>query len=225
MPSTGYRLCTRQILKEIRGIRNDSIGHPTKRGGGKGLAYNFIGRASLKKEGFDLITTYPDDKRPLFRYVSIKSLIKKQRDVMRRGLTEVLGRLKKDEADHRVKYRDQKIEDVFPATLGYYFDKIGNAIDGSHPKDLGTLHIRLVSEVIEAFEECLKERGALQAYGSVVDLIELIEYPIQELTKYFIGGSTLSKNGAHIFSFFVYKHIEELKSVAKEIDEDYQSEP
>lgn len=89
------------------------------------------------------------------------------------------------------------------------------------------MHVRLVAEVIEAFKERLKERGALQAYDSVVSLIELIEYPIQELTTYFADAtrSPLSAKGAHIFAFFVYKHIEELKSIAKEIDEDYKSEP
>ncbi len=135
--------------------------------------------------------------------------------------------MREEEANHRAKYRDQRLEEVFPSTLGYYFEKIGGAIDGSEPRDFGTMHVRLVAEMIEAFKERLKERGALQAYDSVVDLIELIEYPIQELAKYFADAtrSPLNAKGAHIFSFFVYKHIEELKSMAKEIDEDYKSEP
>ncbi|MDP2918854.1 MAG: hypothetical protein Q8O43_01365 [Dehalococcoidia bacterium] len=216
-----------RLLTEIRDIRNDSTGHPTKRGGGKGRAYNFIGRSSLAKGGFDLMTTYPDNRRPLFRHVSIESLIEGQRDIMQKVLTEVLGRLKEEEANHRAKYRDQRLEDIFPSTLGYYFQKIGGAIDGSEPSEFGTMHVRLVAKVIEAFKERLKERGALQAYDSVVYLIELIEYPIQELTTYFADAtrSPLSAKGAHIFAFFVDKHIEELKSIAKEIDEDYKSEP
>jgi hypothetical protein len=216
-----------RLLKEIRDVRNDTTGHPTKRGSGKGQAYNFIGRSSLTKRGFDLMTTYPDERRPLFRHVSIESLIKDQRELVQKALTEVLTKLKVEEANHRAKYRDQRLEDVFPSTLGYYFEKIGGAINGSEPMDFGTMHIHLVAEVIETFKEHLKERGALQAYDSVVDLIGLIEYPVQELTRYFSGahGSTLNAKSAHIFAFFVYKHIEELKSMAKEIDEDYQNEP
>lgn len=98
-----------RLLTEIRNIRNDSTGHPTKRGGGKGQAYNFIGRFSLTKGGFDLMTTYPDDRQPLFRHVSIESLIEDQRNVLQKVLTEVLGRLKEEEANHRAKYRDQKL--------------------------------------------------------------------------------------------------------------------
>lgn len=216
-----------KLLKEIRDIRNDSTGHPTKRGGGKGQAYNFIGRSSLTKEGFDLMTTYPDNRRPLFRHIGIESLIKNQRDVIQKALTDVLRRLKTEEANHRAKYRDQKLEDIFPSALGYYFAKIGDAIDGNKPSEFGAMHIHWVAEVIEAFKERLKERGILQAYDSIVYLINAIEYPIEELTMYFTDPTYTSLNAksAHIFVFFIDKHIEELKSMAKEIDEDYRKEP
>jgi hypothetical protein len=82
------------LLNDIREIRNDSAGHPTKRGGGKGRAYNFISRSSLTKEGFDLMTTYPDSRSPLFRHVSIPSLIASQRDILQNVLSEVLEKLK-----------------------------------------------------------------------------------------------------------------------------------
>lgn len=216
-----------ELLKEIRNIRNDSSGHPTKRGKGKGRAYNFIGRSSLTKEGFDLMTTYPDNSRPLFRHISIESLIRNQRDVIQKVLTEVLRRLKTEEANHRAKYRDQKLEDIFPSALGYYFAKIGDAIYGNRPREFGAIHIHLVTEVIEAFKERLKERGILQAYDSIVYLIDLIEYPIEELAKYFTDATCTSLNAksAHIFVFFIDKHIEELKSMAKEIDDYYRREP
>ncbi len=89
------------------------------------------------------------------------------------------------------------------------------------------MHIHIVAKVIEDFKARLDERGTLQAYSSVVDLIELIEYPIQELVTYFddVIHSTLNAKGAHIFTFFLYKHIEELKLIAKEIDLEYKSEP
>ncbi len=223
----GFDYKPHKLLREIREIRSDSAGHPTKRGGGKGQAFNFIGRSSLTKEGFDLMTTYPDNRRPLFRHISIESLIKDQREMMQKGLTEVLGRLKEEEENHRAKYRSQKLEDVFPSTLGYYFAKIGGAIRGSEPVDFGTMHIGLVAGVIQAFKDRLEERGILKAYDSVIDLLELIEYPIQELTAYFADAtsSTLNAKGAHIFTFFIDKQIEELKCMAKEIDEDYNSKP
>jgi hypothetical protein len=217
-----------ELLKEIRDTRNDIAGHPTKRRDGKWLAYNSISRFSLTKEGFDLMTTYSDkNRRPRFRPISIEPLIKTQRDVIQKALAEVLRRLKTEEANHRAKYRDQKLQDIFPSMLGNYFAKIRDAIDGRIPWGYGARHIELVAKVIEDFKERLKERGILQAYDSVVDLINSIEYPIQELTTYFTdaANTSLSEKSAHIFVFFIDKHIEELKIIAKEIDEHYRKEP
>jgi len=97
-----------QHIKEIREIRNDSAGHPTKRDdlkdrkNKKGVSYNFITRSSLTKSGFDLMTTYPDNEIPLFRHISIPSLIASQRKILRSVLSEVLKKLKSEEAEHRV---------------------------------------------------------------------------------------------------------------------------
>jgi hypothetical protein len=88
------------LLDDIRELRNDSAGHPTKRGRGKGRAYNFLSRSSLTIGGFDLMTTYPGDRPPLFRHVSILSLIVKQKEILQNVLTEVLDKLKEEEDGH-----------------------------------------------------------------------------------------------------------------------------
>lgn len=214
-------------LKDIREIRNDSAGHPTKRGGGKGQAYNFISRSSLTKGGFDLVTTYPDNRSRLFRHVSIPSLIASQRGILQNVLAEVLEKLKKEEAEHRAKYRNQRVQDVFPPTLGYCFQKIAEAIHGSKPAEFGAVHVRFVAETFEAFKERLRERGILDAYDSDIYLLQLVEYPIMELSTYFVDASrsSINEKGAYIFAFFIERHIEELKAIAKEIDETYESEP
>jgi hypothetical protein len=43
-------------LKEIRDIRNDSIGHPTQRGSGSAASYHALVRMSLTPEGFTLLS-------------------------------------------------------------------------------------------------------------------------------------------------------------------------
>ena len=215
------------LLNGIRELRNDSAGHPTKRGGGMGRAYNFISRSSLTIGGFDLMTTYPDGSSPLFRHVSIPSLIGTQKDILQNVLTEVLQKLKKEEADHRAKYKDKRLQDVFPPTLGYYFQKISEAVHGSKPREFGAVHVQFVAQTIETFKEQLRERGILEIYDSVTYLLQLLEYPIGELSAYFDNSQLCSINdkGAHIFAFFVEKHIQELKAISKEIDETYESEP
>jgi hypothetical protein len=85
----------------------------------------------------------------------------------------------------------------------------------------------LVSATVEALKERLRQRGLLDSYDSAVYLLQLIEYPIQELTSYFTDptNSPINAKGAYIFAFFIEKHIEKLKVIAQEIDETYEGEP
>ena len=78
-------------LKEIREIRNDSVGHPTKRG--KGSAFNFISRVTIDNQGFKLSTAYADGRDDFRRPVDIPDLIRTQRDVFIGVLRDVLERL------------------------------------------------------------------------------------------------------------------------------------
>ena len=60
------------LLAEIRELRNDAIGHPTKRGGGKGKgkSFSFISRPSISKSGFQLMTVTPNEWPPMFRHAA-----------------------------------------------------------------------------------------------------------------------------------------------------------
>jgi hypothetical protein len=213
------------LLEQIREIRNDSIGHPTKRGGGKGKAFSFISRASLSKRGFDLMTTYPDGRSPLFRHVKIPSLIKSQQLILAQALTAVLKELMKEEAEHKAMFKSDRVQDVFPKVLHYYFEKVYEAIHGGKPAELGAMHIKLIAEDIEAFKSKLDKRGILKAYDSVTYLLELLDYPVSQLSDYFAqhSSSALDNKRAYIFAFFVERKLEELKGIAVEIDEQYDA--
>jgi len=214
------------LLEQIREIRNDSIGHPTKRGGRKGTAFSFITRASLSKHGFDLMTTYPDGRSPLFRHVNIPSLIESQQVILAQALTAVLKELMKEEAEHKAMFKSNHVQDAFPKMLNYYFEKVNEAIHGGNPAELGSIHIKLIAAAMETFKAKLKQRGILKAYDSVTYLLELLDYPISQLSAYFTqpNSSTLDNKSAYIFTFFVERKMEELKEIAVKIDEQYDSE-
>ena len=222
----GIRYNADPLLEQIREIRNDSIGHPTKRGGGKGQAFSFISRASLSKHGFDLMTTFPKGRSPLFRHVNIPSLIESQQMILAQALTAVLKELKKEEAEHKAMFKTNHIQDAFPKTLHYDFEKVNEALLGNKPVDFGTIHIKQIARAIETFKANLEQRGILKAYDSVTYLLELLNYPISQLSSYFnhLNSSTLDKKSAYIFTFFVEKKMEELKEIAAEIDEQYHTE-
>ena len=86
-------------------------------------------------------------------------------------------------------------------------------------------HLNLVRDIITKFEKSLTDRKILPANDFIKYDIDRLKYPISELDNYFRDSSksNLTLEGAYIFMYFVKKHIEELKDLAKEIDEDYSS--
>ena len=210
------------LLNDIREIRHDSIGHPTKRGrGDQENAYNFIARISMSRNGLMLMKTFPDGSAPQFINANLPSLITKQRDKLAVVMSGIIDILKKEELEHKKMFKDEKLKDIFPPVISYYFQKISEAIYGA--RDLGLMHLKLVNGCIERFRDALEKRGILEAYYSVTYNINLINYPIHELMNFFEDPekSKLNENDAYIFKFFVEQNIETLIQIAKEIDEDY----
>lgn len=68
-------------LKEIREIRNRSVGHPTDQGRDSGKTFNFITRDSIGNKGFELGTTYADGRPNQPKWVNICGLIEEQRGI------------------------------------------------------------------------------------------------------------------------------------------------
>jgi hypothetical protein len=210
------------LLQEIREVRNSSIGHPTKRDRG-GSRSHFISRISMSKNGFQLMTVYPDHGPAEFKWVDIPSLISKQRTQLRAAMTQVVSALAERDREHRGMFKDAKLVDAFPPVLDYYIRKVFESTHGSKPVEYGGLHVKLLQEAIERFKSELERRGSRGAYDAVEYHIGLVEYPLTELADYFQapGSSRLNERDAYIFASFVQEEFDQLRRMAAEIDEDY----
>ena len=210
-------------LKEIREIRNESIGHPTKLNFKKKTTWNFISRATLSKNGFQLVATSADPNLPKFKNIDLSEIIKAQSLKVADALSSILKTLEDEEKEHKEKFMSEKLLEIFSSNLGYYFSKISEAIHGSMPNQLGSGHLKLVQGIIDQLEKALNARAIIPANDFIKYDIDLLKYPISELNKYFNEKSqtSLTSEGAYIFLFFIKEHTEKLKGIAKEIDEDY----
>lgn len=209
-------------LGKIRDIRNDSVGHPTKRGAGQGRSYNFIARITLGSQGFRLMTIYRDGQQTRFD-VNVPELIATQRDVFADVLANVVKTLEKEEMEHRKKFEGRKLADVFSST-SYPLSKIFEALNPQSAHALlGATHVNQILKAIEAFKVGLKDREILEAYEGVQYTLELVDYPLQELRTYFRNPAEthINEKDANIFATFVDVQVEELLQFAREIDEEY----
>ncbi len=210
-------------LNEIREIRNNSVGHPTKRG--KDKSFNFISRISMSHTTFDLMTNYSDGTNKYIT-VDVLELIKSQTEILNATLKNVIEKLKEEEMEHRQTYREVKLAHIFPQTLGYYFEKIYESIGKDTLTEYGGMHVELISNVLTKFRDEMTRRGILEAHDTVEYEVRRILYPLNALKEYFSSPSTskLNNEDAEIFIFFIKKHIDDLREIAEEIDEDYTAE-
>lgn len=215
-------------LENVREIRNDSVGHPTKRGGGQGSSFNFMARITLGSQGFQLRKTYRSSQPDCFRDVKVPELIATQRKVFMDVLDNVIKTLENEEMEHRKKFEGKKLAGVFSSTsTSYPLSKIFEAIlnpQSTHAR-LGEVHVDRILESIKAFKIGLKEREILESYedeGGKYTL-ELLAYALQKLQTYFRNRAEthIKEKDAYIFAHFVSTQIQELCQIAGEIDEEY----
>ena len=213
-------------LLEIRGTRNDAVGHPTKRGGGRGDSFSFIVKMQLSIRSFQIFKTVLEDDRPFISIpVDIPDLIQKQQNLLGNVLNLVVEKLKLEEQEHRSKYMDKKLTALLPATLGYAFGAILESINGSKPFELGVIHIREIDRAINGLKIALAEIGELESSDGFQYELEQVDYPLKELIGYFEkpNNSYLNQKSAYIFSHFLKAKVGELKAMAKDIDEEYST--
>lgn len=223
----GLRPKASPMIPEIREVRSSAVAHPIAQQEDNVTKSNFIVRASLSQYGFSLMTVFSDDRPFMERNVSVSKLIGQQREALAATLEEIIKTLDEDEMEHREKFRDEKLTDCFPPTLGYFFSKIFEAIHNPRYFSLGKMHVDLVLDCLAKMRALLDKRGEWGIHDSVNYEYELLEYPLSQLQLFFFdtASSRLSDKDAYIFTSFVQNRFKALQKMAQEIDEQYASPP
>lgn len=146
-----------ETLKTIREIRNASVGHPTKMKW-PNKSFHFISRITISKIGYQLMSYHSDMDEPIFETVSIIELIEKQTkclsDILRKTIESLEGKDKK----HKEKYIMEKLAFLFKG-VGYCVEKISEAINRNHPKEIALGLVNELTGVLESFKQSLAKRG------------------------------------------------------------------
>jgi hypothetical protein len=210
-------------LTNVRSARVSAVGHPTKKQRGGDGPHHLV-QMSLSRGGFELVSFSSGD--PKFKHVSVVQLIREQEDGLGKILRGVIGDLKRNDAIHKAHFQGNKLAASFPHTLSYSFGKINEHIRGDTLAPMGVWGIEQVRKTVDDFRRGLEARGIqVGTYDSVEYLYELIEYPIDQLEAYLRGkhSEIPGSRAARVFSFFIEKHVDELRTIAIEIDDEFGS--
>jgi hypothetical protein len=214
-------------IPHIREIRSSSVAHPAAQKEDKITKSSFVVRSSLSQHGFNLMTVYSDETPYSQRHISIPDLVAEQRETLHKVLEEVIEKMDEAEMKHRLQHRDEKLQEVFPDVLSYYFSKISEAINSSTYFPMGEMHVDLIIECLTKFRSLLEKRSEWGIYDSINYQYELLEYPLAKLKSFFAdrAESKLNAKDAYIFCAFVREQLKVLKQISIEIDEEYSKTP
>ena len=213
-------------LKEIREVRNVSVGHPTKRDRPRGspISYHHISRRTLDDSGFTLLSFF-EDGRSQFRHIEIAKLMTEQIRFICEILSVIVSKLEQEERAHKEEFRMEKLTGIFPNTLGYHIEKVFEGIFREDLAEFAMINLDTVSKTLQDFREAVGRRD-MDFYESLQDEYDLIEHAISHLDGYFKAlmnddEPETDKLTIRIFAIFLRNQVDGLKRCAQDIDREY----
>jgi hypothetical protein len=211
-------------LNEIRTIRNSAAGHPTSQKENGSFKSCFISRFSLSPLSFELLTSFSDSTEHKFTHINLPQLIDIQKKYVGKLLEEVVAELNRQEEEHKKMHKEILLVDSFPPSMNYLLGKIFEATNSVSTGNLGQMHVSLIVDIIDDFKSKLEDRSEWGIHDSIDFHYQQITYPLEELKGFFNGDSKLNEKDAYIFTSFVSNQLDILKTIAKEMDEEYMQE-
>ena len=217
------------VLKGIRNIRNESIGHPTDRTKGSDHSFHGISRTTLSTAGFQLLSQDSQGKTK-FEDIELVKLMEQQESILNDVLGKVAMEIQERDNRHKERFMAETLRSVFPRNFNY---ELGKLMESTYTDDLlgfGNAMISEVKKVMDDLKNALSRRDlGIDSYPGVEGVYEELRYPVARLEVYFRDGVFSaespedSKRACYIFARFIREKMLELVQIAGEIDEEYSS--
>ena len=211
-------------LVEIREIRNDVTGHPTRRDRrGRKLSFHSISRSSIGSSDLQVLSDYEDGSTQI-RDIDLTNLIEDQRSFAAVLLQHVVEAMEAADAAHRKEFKMVRLIDLFAPTQ-HALEQIHEGISKPGFASMGKWGIDQLRLVRSSLANALVERGTgVEAYEGLKDHYDRLEYPLNQLQAYFeklADGEIRVPEMAEIVASYVGNEFASLRGVAKELDDDY----
>lgn len=207
-------------LYEIREHRNNSIGHPTKRG--KDKSFHFIGRASISKNGFRLASYFPKTgEKSKFEDIDVLKCIKTQNELISKILNDTMNKLQSDFEEHKLKFKGQRLSDLILDDFHYEFSKLYEHVSHDYPPV--EMDFNIILEAYSKIKEGIIERYfALKALQSVDYITQKLDYIFNRLKRDLIDNKINDDFELSIFIDALQSNFKEFHELITEIDREFE---
>jgi len=207
-------------LYEIREYRNNSIGHPTKRGNDE--SFHLISRISISKNKFSLVSYFPKaGKNPQFTDISVLECIKIQEKLVSDILTKIKNKLKGDFEKHKMKFSNKKLSELLNFDFGYNVSKLYEGVWSNYP--LVGMDLDIIREAYENTKKGIIERySSLKALTGIKYSTDKLDYIFNRLENTLIKSKISDNYELVIFIDSLKNEFNEFIDMIKEIDEEFE---
>ena len=203
----------------VRELRNDSIGHPTKRGNNE--SFHFIARYSVSKGHFRLMSSYSKNNQTIFNDIDINELRTKQENSVVQILDNVIELMEKEYKDHKSKFSNTKLCDLIPGTMSYSIGKVYEGIYNDYP--LAEMNFSLIKKTVDCIKsEIIKRYCKLSTLQGLNDVVRRIDFILQRVDTWIQNKELLNNDDAEVFLDSFSDRFKELEEMLKEIDEEFK---
>ena len=213
-----YECNIKDDLKQIRDIRNNSIGHPVRKKSGKYKSANFL--AILSPHKIMLMRYEANRVGPITEDIDIPVVVKKQQETLINILNGLLSELEEREKKHKEEFMSTRLCEYFNGQ-SYLISKLYEFALGSYPLEMTQINFSQIKESVNQTIEELKRRDL---YEGMEYIFEELEYPMDKVEKCLRDGSNIDKKDLNIYIFFIANKIKELLEILGEIDEEYSND-
>ena len=207
-------------LKEVKEIRNSSIGHPVREKGKTFVSANYIQQMGMTIKSFTMMTFDPLKADPIFKNVFIPEMLSRQNVVISKELENILTSLKIEEKEHKEYFMNVKLAAYFNG-FPYSISKVYEALSRPDYVSISLLNLTQIKASIDSAKDELNKRDLLGNLPGIDMVLKEIERPLEKLINMLENKVDFVRNDAYVYMYFCHKKIEEFVNMLNEIDEEY----
>ena len=203
-------------LKEIRKLRNETIGHPTGTNYG---SFNYIDRGSLSKWSFKWSRS---SKKSGDEFLSVDffSVFKRQTLAIESDLEILIKKIEEADKMRYEKHKDRLMA-ICKGDIEYLLRTVAEGINSPliHNQTHALRTLGIIENRYSEFESGMKETGGLAGFYELEDY----KRAISVLKEYLAGKNPVMKEeDARIYYFYLDKQHRYFKEMVEEIDSEYR---
>ena len=230
--SSSYKIDDYQVLKEIREIRNQSVGHPTSYRRKNTESYYAISRSSLSSDSFDMMEYNNQELKRQITPVYTIRLLSDNEALIVQILKDLKSKLEVDIDKHKGQFCDKHLATFFRESLDYTCQTIWAGAMGSsseNDRHVAAGAVKAIEGMLCEVRKALSERGKPPEAWSGMDLVwDELQYPMMAIRAFYCkednGIRVPEPEDVRIFALYVKSKLHELREICLEIDKYYDND-